>query len=131
MTLLRPAPERHRPTLPRQILRDDLPVIKRQSLRANDLITLVPLAGDHYTVPFLCKRECEFDCPASIRLDGKCMGAAKPGYNFPNDPLWILRARVVARDNDHVRDRLRRLRHHGPLRSIPVATGAKDAKNAS
>src|SRR5438477_590716 len=95
---------------------------------ADDLVVLVPLAGDQDEVARAREAEREGDGRAPVRLD-QVAGHARgthPLLDVGEDAERVLGARVVGGEDDDVAPPRGGLAHERPLAAVAVAAAAED-----
>ena len=92
-----------------------------------DLVGLVALARDHDHVARRGVRHGAPDGLGAVVDDGGGVGCVKPGADLGEDPLGVLRARVVVGEDDAVGAALGDAAHERALLAVAVAAAPEDA----
>ena len=97
------------------------------------LIVFVPFSGNEYHVPFFCKHASRADRLAPVG-DGDHLASllrVESCQHIVDDGLWVLVARVVAREDHLVALSDGLLRHERSLAVVAVAASATDGDDLS
>src|SRR5581483_3119489 len=100
-------------------------VIEMNDTLADHLIRLMPLAGDDDDVVFRGTENRPFDRSAAVG-NPPVLAAARSALDVIEDPLRILTSRVVAGQNQLVRQPRADLSHERPLRLVAITAAAEE-----
>ena len=104
----------------------DLPLIQRIGCRADDLIGLVPLAGQHHYVAVRSVVECVGDRLAPVFQHGeRRLRLVHPFENVVQDRIGRFGARIVRGDDHRVGKRRGDPSHARPLGAVAISPAAK------
>ena len=115
----------------REPLAHDLPLVEVVFYRSDLLIGLVPLAAEDDDVARFRLAQSKADGLAPVLDDGERRSALQNGgEHISQDGVRVFGARIVARENNEVRERRGDAAHAGSLRPVTVAPAAKERDDA-